>query len=205
MQIKKDIVRKQIINAASAEFCSKGYLDTSIRGIARRAAVSPANMYNYFRNKDELFHTVIGPLISDIEKGKNYFESPRAAEEICDLDDHIEMITFMIKYVNKNRKLFKLLAFNSFGSDYEKYVDDLTEWYTDLIGTFLPYMAKIMNIDEINVDRFVLHNITGIWIQFFREALMHDTPDEEFIKSAKEVMTFTFRGWEGLFKYKTKI
>ena len=203
MQKKKDLVREKILNAASAEFCSKGYMNTSIRKIAMRAGVSPANMYNYFRDKDDLFNAVIGPVIFDIEKGKQYLKSPRALEEVYNLQDHLDMVTFISTYVEERRELFNLLFFKSFGSEYENYIDMLSEWYTDLTSEFLPWMSSHLNTDEICIDRFVLHNIAGIWIQFFREALMHDTAGEDFLESAREVMTFSYRGWKGLFKYKT--
>ena len=203
MQKKKDLVGKKILIAASAEFCSKGYLNTSIRNIAVRAGVSPANMYNYFKDKDDLFNAVMGPVISDIEKGKRYLKSPRAMGEINNLKDHLDMVTFISNYIEERRELFKLLFFKSFGSEYEDYIDTLSEWYTDLTAGFLPWISSHLNTDEICVDRFVLHNISGIWIQFFREALMHDTAGDDFTESAREVMTFSYRGWKGLLKYKT--
>ena len=205
MQRKKTLVKNLILKTAEDEFCLKGYMHTSIRGIAKRAGVSAANMYNYFRSKDELFEAVLNPVLSDIEKGKSFLESPRAAEEIYDLDDHLKMITSVIEYVEKNRNIFKLLFFNSAGSVYEDYIDGITEWYTDMTAGFLPWMSAHLNVDEISVDRFVLHNISGIWIQFFREALMHGTEGDEFVDSARKVMTFSYKGWKGLFKYKVLV
>ena len=203
MQKKKEIVREKIIKAAAVEFCCKGYQNASVRGIARKANVSAANMYNYFGNKDDLFDAVLKPVISDIEKGKCYLQSPRAVEEVFDLKDHLEMISYISNYVQRNRELFKLLFFKSFGSEYENYIDNLSEWYTDLTAGFLPWMASQINVDNINVDSFVLHNLSGIWIQFFREILMHDITGAEYFESAREIMTFSYRGWEGLFKCKT--
>ncbi len=108
---KKEFSKEKILNAATAEFSSKGYLNTSIRKIAVRAGVSPSNMYNYFRDKDDLFNAVIGPVIFDIEKGKQYLKSPRALEEVYNLQDHLDMVAFISTYVEERRELFKLLFF----------------------------------------------------------------------------------------------
>jgi AcrR family transcriptional regulator len=47
--------RGQVLAAARAEFATKGYAGTTVRGIARAADVDPALVHHYFGSKDGVF------------------------------------------------------------------------------------------------------------------------------------------------------
>ncbi|MET7634746.1 TetR family transcriptional regulator [Streptomyces sp. NPDC005078] len=51
--------RERILDAARTEFAERGYDKTSIRGIAKRAAVDAALVHHYFGTKDEVFAAAI--------------------------------------------------------------------------------------------------------------------------------------------------
>mgnify|MGYP002470759756 FL=1 len=55
MQIPKDNIRNNILKAAENIFLEKGYSKTSMREIAAKSNVVLSNIYNYFKNKDEIF------------------------------------------------------------------------------------------------------------------------------------------------------
>jgi TetR/AcrR family transcriptional regulator len=46
--------RLEILRAAGREFRVRGYAETGMRDIAEAAALSPANLYNYFKGKHEI-------------------------------------------------------------------------------------------------------------------------------------------------------
>src|SRR5260370_7358364 len=46
--------RLEILRAAGREFRVRGFAETGMRDIAAAAALSPANLYNYFRGKHEI-------------------------------------------------------------------------------------------------------------------------------------------------------
>ena len=47
--------RTSILDAARGEFAAKGYVGTSVRGIARVAGVDPALVHHYFGTKEQVF------------------------------------------------------------------------------------------------------------------------------------------------------
>jgi AcrR family transcriptional regulator len=51
--------RQAIVEAARGDFAEQGYDGTSLRGIARRAAVDPALVHHYFGGKAQLFAAVM--------------------------------------------------------------------------------------------------------------------------------------------------
>lgn len=52
---EKTMRRQQILNAAKELFLIKGFNSTTIEEIAKKAELSPATIYLYFKNKDELY------------------------------------------------------------------------------------------------------------------------------------------------------
>ncbi|MDP4796280.1 MAG: TetR/AcrR family transcriptional regulator [Rhodospirillales bacterium] len=51
--------RRQIVDAAIAEFQENGFAGTSMDRITERACVSKRTVYNHFENKEALFHAII--------------------------------------------------------------------------------------------------------------------------------------------------
>ena len=47
--------RRQLIDAAEKVFAAKGFSGATIENIAEEAELSPATLYLYFKNKDELY------------------------------------------------------------------------------------------------------------------------------------------------------
>jgi AcrR family transcriptional regulator len=52
---EKDIRRKQILAAAEKVFVAKGFSGATMEDIAQEAELSPATLYLYFKNKEELY------------------------------------------------------------------------------------------------------------------------------------------------------
>lgn len=59
--------RALILEAALALFSHQGYRATSIRDIAAKAAVSTGSVYHHFKDKEELFKTLLGQLRTAVE------------------------------------------------------------------------------------------------------------------------------------------
>lgn len=67
MQILKDEVKNNIIEAAVEEFLVNGYANSSLRTIAAQAGITIGNIYSYFSSKDDLFETVVAPAWDALE------------------------------------------------------------------------------------------------------------------------------------------
>lgn len=74
--------RRAILAGACAVFARDGYSRASIDTIARRAGVSTRTIYNHFRDKAELFATVL-----------RYSTTEVADAQIAIIDRHLETVT----------------------------------------------------------------------------------------------------------------
>lgn len=62
MQYLKEDVKERIQAAALKEFREKGFNDASMRSIAQNAGVAIGNVYRYFKSKEDLYDSMIGPV-----------------------------------------------------------------------------------------------------------------------------------------------
>jgi AcrR family transcriptional regulator len=67
--------RLEILRAAGREFRTRGFTETGMREIATAAALSPANLYNYFRGKHEILYfcqdNSLDRLIASLEEARH--------------------------------------------------------------------------------------------------------------------------------------
>jgi AcrR family transcriptional regulator len=66
--------RLEILRAAGREFRARGFAETGMRDIAEAAALSPANLYNYFKGKHEILFfcqdNSLDRMIATLEKAR---------------------------------------------------------------------------------------------------------------------------------------
>ncbi|MEM9605440.1 MAG: TetR/AcrR family transcriptional regulator [Pseudomonadota bacterium] len=73
--------RDAILRAATVVFARDGYHGSGINDIAAEAAISKANLYHYYSNKDELLHAVIHAHLTEIVDALESARDPTLAAE----------------------------------------------------------------------------------------------------------------------------
>ena len=87
----------KLIECAKKEFIEKGYMKASLRNICSEAGVTTGAMYFFFKDKEELFESVVGgPLISLMNTIRAHF------------DQETDWFSFMIILkIYKNHKRYR--------------------------------------------------------------------------------------------------
>ena len=93
--------KKRIINAALKLFSEYGYSKASMRMIANAAGISIGGLYLYFKNKDELYLTLIKSRLDEL--------ADMTRKSLKDIDDPADAVSKFISlhlaYAKKHREL----------------------------------------------------------------------------------------------------
>lgn len=98
--------REKIVNAARRVFSEYGYKSASMRMIAKNAGISLGGLYLYFRNKEDLYTTLIKKGLDDLTR-----EMQKTLKGIEDPADGIStFITMRVNYAKKHRENILVLG-----------------------------------------------------------------------------------------------
>ena len=107
--------RKRILDAATDEFATYGFENTSIQQIAKRAEISVGSVYKYFENKEELFAMVVKENLSLLEELLLHHSS--SDEDIMIKAESV--LKELLKFSKKHPQLIKLYCAITTGSNVE--------------------------------------------------------------------------------------
>lgn len=190
-----------ILNCAKNEFLEKGFKDASLRNIAKKAGVTTGAIYGYFKDKDDIFVSLVKnvltgfySLIEEVERADSvkYNENIELKNLLFNSkESHIKYID----YIYDNFDICKLIIVCSNGSSLENYMDNLLE------KILRENKASIRLIKETSeVDEFTIHVIVEFYIRTITEFVKHDIPYQIAIKQFDNISTFFFAGWNRLMK-----
>lgn len=164
-QILKKEIKENILQSALDAFLEKGYRNASMQEIARRAGIAAGNIYNYFKNKEEVFSTLIGPVLAEVKKIFGIQAGDLAmlmAEEGMGISQR-RMDEF-IRIYQSNRKVFVLLFEKSDSTKFETtkadVIDSLSASVIRAKNAFTPRPAT--REQEILVKAFATGYVNGI-------------------------------------------
>jgi AcrR family transcriptional regulator len=92
-RLSPEIRRKQILEAALAEFSTLGFAATSISKIAQRVGISKANVYVHFSSKDEIFEILLASL-SSVGKAQGNWSQIQDARDVPGFIDNLIDVTY---------------------------------------------------------------------------------------------------------------
>ncbi len=155
MQWLKEDVKNRILESALKEFNEKGFSDASMRKIAHNAGVALGNVYRYFKNKDELFNSIMEPVYNELSalldncpkvqftKGSN-----------CTLPVR-EVVDMFMKVHDKYRTEFLTMIHKSKGTRFENIKKDFVQL---IVSRFENEMLPKLKEENIEIrDEFIIH------------------------------------------------
>jgi AcrR family transcriptional regulator len=101
---EKQEMRRLIISAAMEMFIKDGYEKTSIRNIAEKIEYSPATIYLYYKDKDELFYEIQNEAFNQLHE---HFIAHATAED--PMERLRQLLKIYIEYGIKNPDLYDLM------------------------------------------------------------------------------------------------
>ncbi len=198
MQTQKDDIRKNILEVARKQFQENGFKDTSMRKIAKESGVVLSNIYNYYKNKDEIFCEVLSKVLQAMDAVMGEHNSSEYISiDIFTSDEYMRnQIDMFVELIDDYKEDFNLLLFKSAGSSLENFRNETIDKHTQ---TGIEYIALMkQKYPEINgeVSEFFIHTMSSWWMSIIAELVMHDLSHEALEKFIREYMEFGTAGWK---------
>jgi AcrR family transcriptional regulator len=178
--------RREILEAARAEFFTAGYGPTSVRGIARKAGVDPALVYHYFTSKRGLFVACLDlaydpiTVVSRIVEGDLATLGPRAVATVLEVWESPSWVVLRESVIHDldlwpviggflSDEVLRRVAAHSAPGDLPWRVSGLE---TQMIGLFAGrYMMRMEPLASLSHDEVV--RLIGPVVQHFLTGEVH--------------------------------
>lgn len=164
-QVLKDRIKQAIYAAAVDEFYNNGYKASTIRNIVQKAHIPSGLLYSYYKNKQDLFNSIVKPVYSEIRESlKNIEESEKHPfEKFNEIESKI-----ILKMFNK-RKQFIILIDKSRGTKYEHAKDLII----GLVEYHIKYQLNKKMKDVYLLDDVFLHILANNFMEGIFEIIRH--------------------------------
>lgn len=136
-QVLKDDVKENILKAATAKFNEIGYINTKMRDIAVKSNVSVGNIYRYFKDKENLFESIVQPVVNQINSIFDSFDKEQG------IDSTNKAAKEFIKIYIENKEIFMLVIENSSNTKFDSIKNALIEKFHDNLLKFPVILAKV--------------------------------------------------------------
>lgn len=178
---EKNLKRQKIIAAAEALFSERGYGNTKISEIAKKAGVGIGTFYRYFPDKEAILLELLESLTVNI---KNNLKQIRVGIENLSPLEHIARIrkTFEIVFhelLSRPRIVLTLLR-SGFGAS-EKVNELLWSVLEEIVDDLVITISRVesVGIIRVNEKKSLCHCIAGMVMQLVHKIIIEDTPSKE--------------------------
>ena len=198
MALRDHSLDDKITAAARAEFLEKGYTGASLRKIAEKAGVTVGAIQTRYKSKDELFASLLGPLLGEIAA---LFQDTRADYDAgigtdfqAGLKASMEHESAAILHLIFNHyEDAMLLLCRSAGSSLEHYFDGIVQSkITESIAFF--HRAGFTDIDET-----LLGLLISAQFDSYRRIVTECSDRKTTEGYMESLMTYHFGGWVAFF------
>ena len=186
--------KKQILESAKKEFLEKGFMNASLRTIASNAGLTTGAMYRHFKDKDDLFCSLVDEavdvttkavMMADVMNHKK-FENPFSLEHFT---AETETTEALLDYIYKNFDAFTLLLTKASGSKHENFLDEMCELYTKNCEKTFLWMYK-QNYVPKKTDKMTMHVVASTFITSFAEIVLHKVPRKNAVAYINNITEF---------------
>lgn len=195
-------IMKEILKAAKEEFLSLGYIDASMRNIAKKANLTTGSLYYHFVDKAEMLDAVVGneaeELLETFKKIQRGFAKKEIENQVSEMESYTENgVHILLNYIYDNYDAFKIIICKSKGSKYEFYIDSLVDIEVENTYRFINEL-KTKNIKVKEPSEDLIHILCTSFFASVFEVVHHDMTKEEALKYTDEIYAFNQAGWSVL-------
>lgn len=204
MALRDHSLDDKIAAAAFAEFLDKGYTGASLRKIAEKAGVTVGAIQIRYKSKDELFASLVQPLLEDIQ---SLFQSTKAdyytgmgTELLPRLKASMQHESAAIlRLIFDHYEQAVLLLCRSAGSSLEHCFDGIVQRKID------ESIAFFRSVGDTSMDETLLGFLISAQFDSYRRIVLKCANRKAAEAYMDALMTYHFGGWTALFAAGSKL
>jgi len=135
--MKAELRRQHILDCAKQVFAEKGYYEAYVEDVIKMAHIGKGTIYEYFRNKEDLFFSV---LLRSLQDWKNAIAiSHEEMKQLSPASYFHQRVKRSLMFMNEDRQLTSIILRTGFG--------------------FNPHIQKFIGEFEKNLQNQILHDL----------------------------------------------
>jgi TetR/AcrR family transcriptional regulator len=185
--------RREILEAAERVFVRNGYHEATVGVIAKEAQFAAGTLYNFFKNKEDLYVNVIDKVIREF---MDLFE-PRVAVTQDPVAAIGELIRLRLTHFEEHRGFFRVLFETSPG----RRVDPAKSFHPDSQNLRNHYLETVSGIFQRGIQQKQFEALDPLYMTLCLEGVINacisywaEREPEEPLETRIEKMTETFVG-----------
>ena len=199
MAIKDHSLDPLIIQAARSEFLEHGYQKASLHKIAEQAGITTGALYTRYRNKDDLFCSLVKPVLQEMSE---HFTPIRSRYEQVRQNPSADA---QLEVIRQEEQIYLNLLFQHYedcilffcrsgGSSLEKSLQQMMALKSRETVAFFRSIAR----QELDYEGIEL--IMSQQFYYYRQILERGCSREKAMSCMKTVELFLEAGWRELFR-----
>ena len=202
--------KEKLISAAKEEFLKNGFQKASLRTICTNAGVTTGALYFFFKDKEELFDSIVQPVMDEITSiVKEHFSyedeligtgkaSLSDSEKEADLQSDLGATLKLCSWFYSHYDEFILAVTKSQGTKWERCLDFFIDWNYNHLKAIADSYCKETGKEKI--DSLVIRMISHSQINCLVNILLKIPSYQEAEKYIPLAVKYLVGGWDSLFK-----
>lgn len=167
--------RRKLLDAAQAEFGERGFAETSISGITRRADVALGSFYTYFESKESIFRDLVRDMSEqvrvEVSKGVDpeaqsfgieqsalaaflrFVKANKAIYRIIDEAEFVDPESYRLHYESTAARILGRLKAGSESGEFRDDLEEAHAWAVMGMNVFLGLRYAVWDEDGEDPDR----------------------------------------------------
>ena len=212
MSYCSDITKNRILECAKDEFLNKGFEKAQVAEIAKAANVTTGAIYRHFKNKEELFYTLVKEvyeytleIVTAVESRteKAGYKNVLGENDDENIEAMFAEVMDFVNYMYAHFEEFRLIFESGKGSRVENFVEEIVNRYTAK-NIKMMSISESKNIELDEEEELEVHILTKGYVTSLCECILHSIPYDFAGRYIKNIIAFQYYGWKGLMKFKLK-
>ncbi|MDR2340075.1 MAG: TetR/AcrR family transcriptional regulator [Deltaproteobacteria bacterium] len=198
----KEQTRQIIIEHSKEEFLKNGYLNVSVRSLAKSANLTSGAIYTHFKDKAELFECLVRPALSELKALLSEVHKERMGHlsgkgDLPGLGIGLGKLKTMVGKIYDHFTEFRLLMVSSAGSGQENFLKGISEYYSECSAQYLAALRK-SGIHVLPVEPETLRILSYAYFTAIFEIVGQNLPKERAEVCIVPLFKFFQPGWDKL-------